>query len=156
MEGKGWVVTTGILAIVAIFLTISNLQLAGKVKDLERTPSPTPSAQPSEEPTETPSAEPTPDLSTPAKRDAVRKAELAEIEQALIEYKDAKGQYPSTLNELVPDYLDALPTDPLAPKYVYRYQKIGAGYRVTCYLETKNDPDDAKDGKRDQIYVVVP
>lgn len=157
IEGKGWVLVSGVLMIVTLFLAISNIQQSNKVKELEaRLASPAPTTEPIPEATESPSGDPSPDVSTPEKRDAVRKAELGQIKVALTEYQKAKGQYPASLNMLVPDYLEAVPTDPLAPKYTYRYQKIGNGFRLTAFMENKADADDGRDGKKDQIYVVTP
>ena len=81
---------------------------------------------------------------------------MGEIRQALVKYQQANQQYPNSLNELVTEFLPAVPTDPLAPKFTYRYAKIGSGYRLTAALESPSDADDAADGKKDRIYTLTP
>ena len=46
-------------------------------------------------------------------REAALKQNLMEIRKAIASYKADRGQYPPTLDDLVPKYLRAMPTDPL-------------------------------------------
>ena len=155
MEGKGWFVVYGALFILigTIFVMVSGMNSRlNKLESAQVSPlttvSPTGTG-------ESDSPEPTPDLSTPEKRDAARKAALIETAKALHAYQSAKGSYPNSRDELVSDYLSAVPVDPLSPKFTYRYAKVGSGFRLTAFLESKNDVDDAKDGKKDQVYTVT-
>lgn len=159
MEGKGWFVIYGILALLVIGMGIRQLTLGSEVNTLKKQVAALSRQQPSPEPSASAppelSAAPTPDLSTPAARDAVRKADLKATAEGLKKYKADKGSYPISRDPLAPDYLATVPADPLTPKYSYRYAKTATGFRLTAYLETKNDPDDAKDGKRDQTFTVT-
>lgn len=159
MEGKGWFVIYGLLLLLVIVLVVWNFSLSGRITKLESAasgPVPAESAEPEVETSDSPEPSPTPDLSTPANRDAVRKAALGEIRQALVKYQQANQKYPNTLQELVSEFLPAVPTDPLAPKFAYRYAKVGTGYRLTAALESPSDADDAADGKKDKIYTLTP
>lgn len=155
MEGKGWFVIYGVLLLAVIGLVVWNVSLGNRIAALEQAgPTPAASETPAPESTESSEPEPTPDLSTPEKRDAVRKASLAETREALEKFQDEKGTYPTTREELVPDFLEAVPADPLTPKYTFRYARTNTGFQLTAALESKTDPDDAKDGKKDQVYTL--
>lgn len=166
MEGKGWFIIYGLLLLFTGFLMFSQVHLSGKVDQLQRevvalktqpsaqvvSASPTPRSLQSVQPEESPEV----DTSTPQARDEKRKTDLADIKTALAEFKAAKKRYPADLKELAPKYLDPVPTDPLSPKYSYRYKRTDAGFRLTAVLEATSDPDDVKsDGKKDQIYTVT-
>jgi type II secretory pathway pseudopilin PulG len=155
MEGKGWFVIYGILALIIIYLFIAQQSLGGKVNQLQadvaalrnaqQAPAPEPSSSSS------PGAEQSPNLSNAAGRDQQREDDLRTINEALKKYYDQKKQYPNSLQQLVPNYLASLPKDPLSPKYSYRYVKTPTGYSLTAYLETSDYPDDRADGKQDHI-----
>jgi hypothetical protein len=162
MTGRGWLIIYGLLILLLLYLFFSVSGLKGDVKDLkanvaELQQNSAKVAVASQQPLASPSVTPTPasNTSTAAGRDIQRKADLAKIAAALQAYKQSRGSFPAGLNELTPDYLDALPADPLSPRYNYRYKRIGAGFRLTCALELVGDPDDAKtDGQADKVYTV--
>lgn len=160
MEGKGWFVIYGILALFAVYLFVAQQSLAGKVNQLQadvaqlrnsaqEPPAPEPSASESPGPIESPN------LSNALGRDQKRAEDLDTIVAALQKYRDEKKSYPNTLQQLVPTYLASLPNDPLSPKYSYRYVKTQNGFRLTAYLETSDYPDDREDGKQDHILTVT-
>lgn len=45
---------------------------------------------------------------------------MKRITDALIRYKEKKGEYPPSLNDLVPDYLERLPETPWGHPFLYR------------------------------------
>ncbi|MEX2043484.1 MAG: hypothetical protein WD926_01160 [Patescibacteria group bacterium] len=161
MTGRGWLIIYGILLLTVLYLFISISGLRGDVNDLKADVSelqqgaaevstPEPSATPSA------AAAPENDLSTAAGRDAQRKQDLAEIAEALTAYREAGGTFPPGLNELTPEYLDALPADPSAPRFNYRYRRNAEGFVLTSVLEQTGDPDDAKgDGKADKVFTIT-
>ena len=160
MEGKGWFVIYGILALIVIYLFVAQQSLSGQVNQLQadiaqlrnvsqEAPVPEPSSSESAAPEESP------DLSNALSRDQKREQDLAALSEALQKYQAAKKSYPNSLQQLVPDYLSSLPTDPLSPKYSYRYVKTPTGYRLTAFLETSDYPDDRADGKQDHILTVT-
>lgn len=160
MEGKGWFIIYGILALITIYLFIAQQSLAGKVNQLQADMAQlrnAPQEQPSPETAASDSPEPleSPNLSNALGRDQKRAADLGEISVALQKFYDEKRSYPNSLQQLIPDYLSSLPTDPLSPKYNYRYVKTPTGYRLTGYLETSDYPDDRADGKQDHILTVT-
>jgi len=48
------------------------------------------------------------------------RASMKRITDALIRYKGKKGEYPSSLQELVPEYLDQVPETPWGHPFLYR------------------------------------
>lgn len=57
----------------------------------------------------------------PAQSQAAR-VQIANFEQALQHYYlEHAGKYPSSLEQLVPEYLDEVPLDPWGNPYVFRY-----------------------------------
>jgi len=54
---------------------------------------------------------------------------LAVIETGVIEYREAHGQAPATLEQLVPDYLPGVPRPSGA---VVQYQSQGEGFSLRC------------------------
>ena len=159
MEGKGWFAIYGLLVLFAIYMFAAQQSqgqqiaaLKAQVVQLKQAPgaAPSPSAAPEE------SLAPSPDLSSPAARDAQRKADLATIRAALLQYQRDNKTYPVSLTSLVPRYHSVLPKDPLDPRYTYRYTKTTTGYKLTCVLEVKNDPDDVRsDGRADGVYTIA-
>ncbi|MBI4037375.1 type II secretion system protein [Candidatus Daviesbacteria bacterium] len=53
-------------------------------------------------------------------RDHKRFRDLSAVKQALELYRNNYGVYPGTLDRLVPDYMDQIPSDPLT-QWGYRY-----------------------------------
>ncbi len=157
MEGKGWFVIYGVLALLVIYLFIAQQSQAGRIRQLQAdvaqlsnaSQGSTPSAAPTTSPS--PAASSSPNLSNALGRDQRREQDLMTITAALNKYNAEKKSYPDSLSQLVPAYLDSLPKDPLSPKYAYRYVKTPTGYKLTAYLETSDYPDDRKDGKPDHI-----
>ena len=98
-------------------------------------------------------------------RDAKRKTDLKAIQQALEQYFQKNGYYPPTKtyawpnwctyisnieiadvkNALVPEFLTALPQDPVYKNtgrdYVYNKIYATNTYELASYLENTNDPD---------------
>ena len=72
-------------------------------------------------------------------RDARRKSDLSKLKNVLEDYYNDKKCYPSSLNQLVPDYIGQLPTDPL-PSQSYAYYPDGCDkYRIYTNLDYKKD-----------------
>lgn len=161
MEGKGWFIIYGVLALVVVYLFIAQQSLNANVKQLQADVQQlkgagveTPEVESSESPS--PEASEGPDLSSATGRDEKRKADMIALNAALGQYKSQKGSYPNTLQQLVPDFLTDLPKDPLSPKYQYRYTKTPSGFRLTCYIEQTDYPDDKNsDGKSDHILTIT-
>ncbi|HHA19177.1 MAG TPA: hypothetical protein ENK70_05675 [Methylophaga sp.] len=77
-------------------------------------------------------------------RDQERIAEVGDIESALKDFVEAKGYYPTTIDEIVPDYISKLPTDPMPESYEYTYTCIGSTnpcvlYDLSYILEVGTD-----------------
>lgn len=157
MEGKGWFIIYGVLALLVIYLFIAQQSQAGRIKQLQADVAQLGNANQTSAPPVTPAASASPeassspDLSNALGRDQRRAQDLRTISAALNKYYTEKKSYPDSLSQLVPTYLDSLPKDPLSPKYLYRYVKTSTGYKLTAYLETSDYPDDRKDGKQDHI-----
>ena len=107
-------------------------------------------------------------------RDARRLQDLRRFEIALEEYYNDHQSYPvweagggfqdqggnnPLAQALVPDYLAALPKDPLINQYVYYYKSGSTGYehKTVAYLETKANQDEiaAKDSGTASKYYEV-
>ncbi|MBU6389131.1 type II secretion system protein GspG, partial [Patescibacteria group bacterium] len=96
-------------------------------------------------------------------RDIQRLADLGDLQQALENYKAAKGSYPVTttlqqtrssqllLNDLVPTYLTGLPVDPLPNTFWYEYQSDGKGYVLRSVAEDSTNSKAVK-GKAYYYY----
>jgi len=84
--------------------------------------------------------------------DEQRKADLAKIEDALLNYYAGQGQFPIVQSltlltagniletELVPAFLDSLPTDPSTAK-LYGYKSDGTTFTLTAILDDPDDPE---------------
>ena len=57
---------------------------------------------------------------------------------AVLRYRLAAGRFPDALTDLVPAYLDAVPTDPFDGKDL-RYEKLGVGFVVYSVGEDLHD-----------------
>lgn len=94
----------------------------------------------------------TPAVTNNNANDLQRKTDLANIKAALKEYFAANQSYPvaattektidsAALKVLVPDYIAALPLDPLTPTNYYGYKSAdGQTFELTCVLEDTTDP----------------
>lgn len=155
MEGKGWFIIYGILALLVIYLFVAQQSQAGRIKQLQADVAQLRGVGQTSAPPATPAASPepssSPDLSNALGRDQRREQDLGTISAALNKYQAEKKSYPDSWSQLSPTYLDSIPKDPLSPKYSYRYLKTQTGYKLTAYLETSNYPDDRRDGKADHI-----
>ncbi len=71
-------------------------------------------------------------------RDSRRKADLAQIRQALETYRSENGTYPSTSNwktAISPEYITTIPTDPKTHQD-YTYQQVDSyHYQLSTTLE---------------------
>lgn len=74
-------------------------------------------------------------------RDAKRKGELRQIENALVIYQDNyDGNYPNSLNELVPEYMPKVPQDPKTGNpYPYKASEDKNRYEIDANLEINLD-----------------
>lgn len=74
-------------------------------------------------------------------RDARRKGEIRQIENALIIYQDNNdGNYPRSLEELVPEYLPKIPQDPqTGSPYLYKVSESRNLYEINANLELNID-----------------
>ena len=59
-------------------------------------------------------------------RDQQRVADIKTIRSGLGDYYEATGHYPSSLEDLVPNYVDTLPTNPTPGGTDYSYTGIGS------------------------------
>ncbi len=75
-------------------------------------------------------------------RDSRRKAGTRAIVAAVTRHRDATGRLPDgpSLDELVPDSIDSLPSDPLSGA-AYDYQRTAAGFTVAARIEDPADLD---------------
>ena len=67
-----------------------------------------------------------------ATADKQAEEDLSQIASALSTYYAQNFAYPSSLQELVPDFIDKLPVDPLAKK-PYLYQAEGDSYVISVF-----------------------
>jgi hypothetical protein len=65
---------------------------------------------------------------------------LLEAAAGLQAFHVAHGQWPPTLNELVPSYLDQVPADPFSPNQGLRYQRVEG--RIMLYSVGPDGTDD--------------
>jgi prepilin-type N-terminal cleavage/methylation domain-containing protein len=73
--------------------------------------------------------------------DSRRKSDLRMLQTALEDYYNDHNRYPADLNELAPDYLAKIPTDP-ATQTDYTYSPTGNDtYRIYVDLGNNQDPD---------------
>jgi prepilin-type N-terminal cleavage/methylation domain-containing protein len=63
-------------------------------------------------------------------RDKIRKAELKELQLAIELYKAQKSVYPTTLEDLTPDFIAEVPDDPGGGSYSYSSFDGGTSYKV--------------------------
>ena len=70
------------------------------------------------------------------------------LQMALEMYADDHdGKYPANTNELVPNYMIKIPTDPRAgASYPYNVSKPKTEYELNATLDNPNDPGDNNDG----------
>ena len=99
-------------------------------------------------------------------RDATRKADLALLRSALIGYKTATSGYPissgleqvqaskTLFSSLIPVYLTAMPTDPIATVYWYEYQSDGKAFTLRSVAENPSDPE-AKLGRAYHYFILT-
>jgi hypothetical protein len=92
---------------------------------------------------------------TPAQRDAIRKQDLAQIQNALEAYYRDNDRYPQideldqiskesslAADALIPDYISEMPKDPLFDRYFYGYQlEDEEGYELSAVIENPDDPE---------------
>lgn len=65
-------------------------------------------------------------------RDTRRVADIKQLQLALALYFDSVGAYPTTLAALAPQYIAAIPDDPVANRD-YTYAALGTGASCTSY-----------------------
>ena len=93
----------------------------------------------------------TPADSSAIARDAQRKKDLADLQTALEEYKTKNGSYPKAtdlqqtvssqllMTALVPNFLTAMPIDPLPSVYWYEYTSDSTSYILRAVAENSGD-----------------
>lgn len=80
-------------------------------------------------------------------RDALRKSDLEQIRSALEIYKSEKNYYPASSSEclpdeLEPDFLNPMPSDPKSPALQYCYVQLSnLTYELCAHLENAEDTD---------------
>lgn len=79
----------------------------------------------------------------------VPKLELACLALTIERYRNDIGELPSSLNELVPEYLDSVPLDPFDGEAV-RYKRLDKGYVVYSVGDDKKD--DGANQEYDEDY----
>jgi len=73
----------------------------------------------------------------PESRDAQRRSDLIEVKLSAALYQDVNGFFPTTLSDMVPEYLDSIPTDPVSGEpYSYTVYAEGTDYEICTILET--------------------
>jgi len=78
--------------------------------------------------------------------DGKRKADLVKFRNALEDYYNDHNCYPNELDELAPDYMSQVPTDP-SPSQSYAYSRPDCDtYRIYVSLEYEQDPTIAEAG----------
>ncbi len=90
-------------------------------------------------------------------RDATRKSDIAQIRTGLVLYYDDFQTYPNTLQQLAPDYLSTIPTDPSSgSSYFYLAstddvsdRNKWTNFTVCAYLETGDEYQYCLDGLED-------
>jgi len=76
----------------------------------------------------------------PEARDLQRKSDLVEIKLGAALYFDVNGFFPASIGELVPEYMDAIPTDPnTGYEYDYVVYAEGVDYELCTTLETEGE-----------------
>lgn len=77
-------------------------------------------------------------------RDGRRVSDLEQMRTALEIYRSDTGLYPETLDDLSPNYITTLPTDPLSPRYDYFYLPDTGNYRTysLCAHQERGDESD--------------
>ena len=78
-------------------------------------------------------------------RDDDRKNDLKNIQSSLETYYSDNNVYPDAMADLVPDYMQAVPTDPQGAAYTYAPAPAGCtdtctSWSLTANLENDNDP----------------
>lgn len=69
-------------------------------------------------------------------RDTQRRSSVGFIQNSLERYHVENGKYPSSLEELVPDYLNEIPQDPQTNmNYEYKPVDFGSSYRLCADYE---------------------
>lgn len=64
-------------------------------------------------------------------RDIDRSSDLFAIQVGLLEYRDERGEYPASLSDLMPYFLDSVPSDPKTST-PYQYQLLGTNNFKLC------------------------
>lgn len=88
-------------------------------------------------------------------RDSKRKGEIKQIYNALTIYQDNnKGDYPLSLDELVPQYLPKISTDPKTNQvYFYKASENKNHFEINAYLEINLDKVADVDGGNEPFPV---
>jgi hypothetical protein len=118
-------------------------------------------------PTLNPPIPPTEASADAKNRDTQRRHDLADLQTVLERYKTVVGTYPkvaapfeqtrssaSLLKALVPNYLTAMPVDPINATYWYEYSSDGATYKLRSVAEDASRPE-AKLGLLYHYYEVT-
>ncbi len=160
MIGKGWLVIYVFLLFICLYLALAQHKQAAALNEvraqLQELKAGSPSTEPAPSASDASSPAPSENASTAASRDEQRKDDMRNILTALQAYGKEKKQYPTDLNQLIPKNLEALPKDPLDPKYTYRYRRdTQTSFTLTAVWEEKNDATDKGDGKADGFYVLT-
>ena len=71
-------------------------------------------------------------------RDARRVSDVKQLQLALELYFDASSSYPAATSALAPDYIAAVPQDPLGGAYPYEQLTSGTDYHLGANLEDVN------------------
>ena len=148
-----------IFALVVLSIIVTELCGREEVKPLAQVPSgPTATVGPTFTPGPSPTVGPEQETATAEiafgaeNRDRTRESDLADIEQALADYKADNGEYPSTNDNIqtlcvfeavdvgceLKDFLDPLPQDPLGDPSAngYFYQSGGQSFVLYAIRET--------------------
>jgi prepilin-type N-terminal cleavage/methylation domain-containing protein len=97
-------------------------------------------------------------------RDARRISDVKQLQLALELYFDASSTYPAALADVAPDYIAAVPADPLDAAYDYDQLDSGTNYVLGGTLEDENHQalDNDIDGTvgaidcADPVYCIQP
>src|SRR5688500_2939019 len=75
-----------------------------------------------------------------------KRSEISLIQQQLAFYRQVKGRYPEGLDEMVPEYLNRSPVDPVSGE-LYVYSTTGSSYKLCFEKEPKGSGQECVESK---------
>ena len=87
-------------------------------------------------------------------RDTKRQADITQLQNALNAYYEERQQYPSSLNQLVPDFLSTVPDDP-STGTSYQYHMNNSGVNYTLCISFELQPQQCVSAKPASVSIPV-